>query len=314
MRINGNIVVIGDVMLDVYISGQANRLSPEAPVPIVDVDSKCSTLGGAGNVALNLVGLGCRVWLFGARGSDHLGSCLSSIVRDRGIVDCLDIDPVLPTTAKTRVLANNQQLLRIDEEGRFNGYHGCYDCIISEVAQVMAANEIGAVVISDYNKGVVSREVAVQVIKNCRASGIPVLVDPKYGDWSVYAGATLIKPNLAELGHAFNMRVDKDIKKVIGLAHSLMKSHNLESVLVTMGPRGMLVVDGYRQEHIPSLAKEVFDVSGAGDTVIATVAACLCSGYELSAAARISNVAAGIVVGKLGTAPITMKELMAELT
>lgn len=310
MNLKGNIVVIGDVMLDMYIHGDAWRLSPEAPVPVVAVSSRVATLGGAGNVAMNLIGLGCKVWLFGARGNDQLGDELVLIMSGAGIVDCLDIDPVLPTTAKTRVIANRQQLIRFDEEGLFNGYHGCYDCIISEVARVLSKEDIGAVILSDYNKGVLSRELAIQVVRHCNISGIPILVDPKGGDWLMYADATLMKPNLIELGKVLGHNLNRAGKSDIAKAASVMrKKLHVDVMLVTMGAQGMMLIDGHKEEFIPTAAKEVFDVSGAGDTVVATMAACMCSGYSVSEAAIIANRAAGIVVGKVGTSPITLKEL-----
>jgi D-beta-D-heptose 7-phosphate kinase/D-beta-D-heptose 1-phosphate adenosyltransferase len=301
LNLKGNIVVIGDVMLDVYISGQAHRLSPEGPHPVVLVDSKTSTLGGAGNVALNLAELGCRTWLFGVRGADSAGVRVSEILAERDIEDRLLIDQVIPTTTKTRVLANSQQLLRFDEERLAAG-----STLLKDIDGVL--EQADAVIMSDYAKGILSNELARSVISSCKALGIPVLIDPKQRDWRRYQGATVIKPNVFELEKAAGEKVAGD-DSLAQLASGMLHGYGFEAVLVTLGPRGMLLVDRYRKEYIPSLAKEVFDVSGAGDTVVAVMAACMCSGYTVSQAARVANVAAGIVVGKLGTKPITLREL-----
>ena len=312
MKLGGNIMVIGDVMLDEYILGETSRISPEAPVPVVEVVSRERTLGGAGNVALNLAMLGCRTWLFGARGSDRSGDRLCALLSSNGIVDRLEIDPALPTTTKTRIIANGQQLLRFDEEKRFNGWHGSYDCMISDAVMVLMSEKIGAVVLSDYNKGVLSSDLSSRLIGTCRAMDIPVLVDPKRGAWDIYRGATLVKPNLSELSLAVGIPLsrmgDDDVESA---ARDLMRKHDIGAVLVTMGARGMLLVHGSGTEVIESKAQEVFDVSGAGDTVVAVMAACLCSGHGLLESARMANAAAGIVVGKRGTRPVTLAELEA---
>lgn len=307
--IKGDIVVIGDVMLDCYVSGDAWRISPEAPVPVVAVDSKRNTLGGAGNVALNLASLGCNVWLFGAVGSDQASMAIADLLFENNIIDRLYIDHVLPTTTKTRVIANNQQLLRFDEEGKFNGDNGRYDAMISAILESIERNSANVVVLSDYNKGVLSGQLVSEVITYCREKRIPVLVDPKRGQWEIYRNANIIKPNLFELREATSHKFLDGHDEISAVARVMMDDYNLDAVLVTMGSRGMMLVTAERDEFIPTKAKEVFDVSGAGDTVIATLAACICSGYSLSDSAKIANDAAGIVVGKVGTCPITLMEL-----
>lgn len=301
MNLKGNIIVIGDVMLDVYISGQAHRLSPEAPVPVVAVDSRTSTLGGAGNVALNLAELGCRTWLFGVRGDDPAGLRVSEILAKRGIEDRLLVDPAIPTTTKTRVLANSQQLLRFDEEKQAVG-----STLLTDIDGVL--EQADAVVMSDYAKGILSPELVKSVIKTCSNIGTPVLIDPKQRDWRRYQGATVIKPNILELEKAAGEKAG-DYTSVVRMAGEMLYAYGFEAVLVTMGARGMSLITHHKDEHIQSQAKEVFDVSGAGDTVIATMVACMCSGCSISEAAAVANRAAGIVVGKLGTRPITLKEL-----
>jgi D-beta-D-heptose 7-phosphate kinase / D-beta-D-heptose 1-phosphate adenosyltransferase len=303
LTLTGNIIVIGDVMLDVYISGQAHRLSPEAPVPVVAVDSKTATLGGAGNVALNLAHLGCKVWLFGVKGDDAAGRKIVSILFDNGIENRLVTDYSVPTITKTRVMANSQQLLRFDEEKKASG-----SGMLTEINGALEG-DAQAVILSDYAKGILSPDLIAIVIKRSRAKGIPVFIDPKRGDWHRYHGANVIKPNLAELEEATGETISNQ-GDVVRLAIRMIRAYELEAMLVTMGPRGMMwVTDQGQFEHIPTQAKEVFDVSGAGDTVIATLAACMVSGHSLSDAAKIANAAAGIVVGKLGTRAITLPEL-----
>jgi len=310
LNIGGNIMVVGDVMLDQYILGETSRISPEAPVPVVDVVSREYTLGGAGNVALNLVSLGCKVWLFGVRGSDRLGDRLGRLLSDNGIVDHLEIDPTLPTTTKTRIIANGQQLLRFDEEKKFNGWDGSYDVLISDVVMVLASENIGVVVLSDYNKGVLSSELSFRLIGTCNAMKIPVLVDPKRSKWDIYRKASLIKPNLSELSQSIGIQLHGMQDKEVELAaRYLMNRHEIKNALVTMGARGMLLVHEQETEAIGSDTREVFDVSGAGDTVVAVMAACLCSGHNLLESAHMANIAAGIVVGKRGTKPVTLEEL-----
>ena len=306
MNLKGNIIVIGDVMLDVYISGQASRLSPEAPVPIVAVESRTSTLGGAGNVALNLANLGCRTWLFGVKGDDVAGGRISEILLDNSIEDRLLTDSDLPTITKTRVLANSQQLLRFDEERKSNG-----STLLTDINGVLDAAQ--AVILSDYAKGVLSQELISSVIAQCQLKGIPVFVDPKRADWSRYQGATVITPNINELEIGSGEKV-KDNADVVRSALKMMEVHVFKTILVTMGARGMILLTRAGTiDHIPTRAQEVFDVSGAGDTVIATLAACMCSGYSIFESAKMANVAAGVVVGKLGTKPITIKELKESL-
>jgi D-beta-D-heptose 7-phosphate kinase/D-beta-D-heptose 1-phosphate adenosyltransferase len=303
LNLTGNIIVIGDVMLDVYISGHAHRLSPEAPVPVVAVDSKTATLGGAGNVALNLAHLGCKVWLFGVKGDDPAGRQIVSILNSNGIENRLATDFNVPTITKTRVIANSQQLLRFDEEKRASG-----SGMLTEINGALEGNA-QAVILSDYAKGILSPDLIASVIHRSRAKGIPVFIDPKRGGWHRYQGANIIKPNLVELEEATGETIANQ-GDVIRLSLRMIRAYEFEAMLVTMGPKGMMWVTNQGLfEHIPTQAKEVFDVSGAGDTAIATLAACMVSGHSLSDAAKIANAAAGIVVGKLGTRAITLADL-----
>lgn len=302
--LRGNIAVIGDVMLDVYITGNTTRISPEAPVPVVSVMERRSTLGGAGNVGLNLVGLGCKVWLYGAVGDDSEGADVKKILDKNEINDCLFVDQGILTTTKTRIISQNQQLIRFDTDGIINN-GGFYFPTCEE----LKSQGINVVILSDYDKGVLTDEICQNLIGSCLKQRIPVLVDPKRGDWGPFRNSTLIKPNLIELGSVVGKKLtNRDM--AVGEARKLMMFYGIRSVLITMGSQGMSLVGYDKTTFIPTKAREVFDVSGAGDTVIATIAACLCSGYSLDKAAEIANIAAGIVVGKVGTSPISYNELM----
>lgn len=307
---NTSIIVIGDVMLDVYLVGEVNRISPDAPVPIVLVKQKTATLGGAGNVALNLAGLGCTVTLIGVRGNDSHGSQISNIIQTKGITDCLIIDDGHPTTTKNRVMAQRQQILRFDEEEvwEFNGQHRSQ--LIQNIEKSIAKAD--GVILSDYDKGVLIGDLPKCVIELCNAKKIPVFVDPKRKAWERYEGATCITPNIPEIEEISGTKIGRDEKILVEQAYKLRKLYNLEWFLATRGADGMCLLG---PDNLPffirSMAREVFDVSGAGDTVIATLTAAVASGLPFSIASEISNVAAGIVVGKVGSQPITINELNA---
>jgi len=303
--ISGDVLVIGDVMLDVYIRGIATRLSPEAPIPIVDVTSEEYAPGGAGNVALNLARLGCHVKLFGACGMDDAGSRLSELLVFHGIEPELFLVNAM-TPMKTRIVASDQQLVRFDREEMFNVSS---KQLLTSVIESVSQGKFCAVVLSDYNKGILSYKFCQSFIKYCNVNGIPVLVDPKRGDWCQYRGAYLVKPNLKEFCSVVKHDVKND-SDVVSCARVLLDEYNLGAILVTMGKMGMILIERDKEEKfIKAEIREVFDVSGAGDTAIATLAACLCSGFSLHNAAKIANAAAGLVVGKLGTSTVCDDEL-----
>ncbi|MFZ1984259.1 MAG: bifunctional D-glycero-beta-D-manno-heptose-7-phosphate kinase/D-glycero-beta-D-manno-heptose 1-phosphate adenylyltransferase HldE [Desulfatitalea sp.] len=310
---NSPILVIGDVMLDRYLWGRVRRISPEAPVPVVQLQRTTETLGGAGNVALNLVSLGCRVTVAGVCGADAAAKELRALLTQKGIGEALVVDAARPTITKTRIMAQKQQMLRLDEEDTH--------AIAPEVEQklraaiTLALPVCQAVVLSDYGKGVLANDAFVQeLIGAVRQRGIPVLVDPKGTDWQRYRGATGITPNTAELEAVAGAALEEDEARLIAAARQVRDRYRLEWLLVTRGAQGMCLIDTQdRPELIPAQAREVYDVSGAGDTVIATVAAALAVGLPLADAARVANLAAGIVVGKLGTQPILASELSTAL-
>jgi rfaE bifunctional protein kinase chain/domain len=306
------IVVFGDLMLDRYWWGDVTRISPEAPVPILRRHRTSTNAGGAANVALNLAGLGAEVTLVGVVGEDEAASQLAEIVRRHGInVDRLRKEPGRSTTTKTRVVAQHQHMLRIDEED---------DTPLSdqEIDEVLASatSEIesaDAVVISDYAKGFVTERLARKVIDQCLASGRTVLVDPKGASYSKYEAATIIKPNRLELGVLTNMVVG-DHEATLKAGRWLGNRLRGCALVVTEGQDGMTIFqDGAREIEIHTAARQVFDVTGAGDAVLATLAVAVAAGANLKDAADLANHAAGCVVGEVGTATITKCKLLNSL-
>lgn len=308
-----HILVVGDIMLDRYIWGHVKRISPEAPVPVVQSQRTTETLGGAGNVASNLASLNCHVTVVGVCGADSAGQALRALVSSKGAVDGLVVDSDRPTTTKTRIMAHKQQILRLDEERAAPLDHKLLDEIRN--AMVDHLDGCGAVILSDYGKGVFAgKAFAQELIRTCRSSGVPVVVDPKGIDWSRYEGATGITPNTAELEAVAGEELESDESRLVDAAGSIRKRCHLDWLLVTRGAHGMCMIEANQEPLlIPAQAREVYDVSGAGDTVIATLAAALAVGTPLAEAARIANQAAGVVVGKLGTQPILASELITAL-
>lgn len=305
------IAVVGDVMLDRYAYGDVDRISPEGPIPVFRRRETVAMLGGAGNVVRNVVALGGRAVLVGAVGVDAEARELRAMVRKEGrIAARLVADRAHRTTVKTRFVAGQQQLLRSDEESDGPLAPKLARAIASAARAALVHAD--AVVISDYGKGVIAPEVAASVITVARHRGVPVIVDPKGSDWSHYRGATLVTPNRRELEEAFGRPVSGD-RAIAAAARALIKRHRLGAVLVTRSAEGMTAVTAHEVHHLPAEAREVFDVSGAGDTVVAAVAAGLAANLSLSDAARIANAAAGIVVGKLGTAVAYRSEVFGSL-
>lgn len=302
-----NILVVGDVMLDHYLWGQVAKISPEAPVPVVRVKEKNSVLGGAANVAANLAGLGCEVALLGAKGDDEAGRILSEQLRCIGIKDALIQENKRPTTTKTRVLAQGQQLVRLDEEEVGAISDQATGELLGRYLQLLAGKN--AVILSDYGKGVLTGEICRQMIADCRKRNIPVLVDPKGRDWERYLGATCITPNEAELKSVADELIGGD-NDLLQEARKIRGKYQLDYLLVTRGAKGMVLIDSQSgAKIIAAKPQEVFDVSGAGDTVIAVLAAGVAAGMEWSRAAGTANAAAGVVVGKIGTHAIRSDEL-----
>ncbi len=303
-----NALVIGDVMLDRYLWGRVGRISPEAPVPVVKVEGRTYRLGGAANVAANLAALGCRVRLVGTKGGDNAGGRLSQLLAETGIEDHLiALVPPRPTIVKTRVMSQGQQLLRLDEEQSEAISPAESKALLGRVMELIA--DASVVILSDYGKGTLDEASCSTIISSARQRLLPSLVDPKGGDWTRYNGATCITPNTSELELIAGKRLKcEETLKEAGL--QIIKALEIDRLLVTRGPKGMAL---FNRNEPPMLivtqARDVFDVSGAGDTVIATVAAGIAAGLDWPHAAELANIAAGIVVGKVGTNPIRSDEL-----
>jgi D-beta-D-heptose 7-phosphate kinase/D-beta-D-heptose 1-phosphate adenosyltransferase len=299
-------------MLDRFVYGSAERISPEAPIPVVRVERESAMLGGAGNVARNLVALGARPVFVSVVGDDTAGREVSRLVGDHDEVDpCMIVEPGRQTTIKTRFFASSQQLLRADRETTQPLAAATSDALLARSLDLLPAS--AALVLSDYGKGVLAAPVAQTLIQRARALGRPVIVDPKGADYGPYRGATVITPNRKELHEATKMSVEGD-EAIVAAARWLIERFDLGAVLATRSQDGMTLVgaDG-TIHHLAAQAREVYDVSGAGDTVVATLAAALGSGASLLDGARIANVAAGIVVGKVGTAVAYGDEVVSAL-
>lgn len=308
------VLVLGDVMLDRYVWGEVRRVSPEAPVPVVRVGGRTEGLGGAANVAANLAGLKSGVFLVGVRGPDSAGDRLDSFLRSNGIQANLVKDPGRKTTTKTRVMAQGQQLLRLDEEDLSPMDPSVEGSMLERVENLLP--RCATVILSDYGKGVLrSMGFVRQVIRSASRQQIPVLVDPKGIDWERYQGAVCITPNISELQSISGSFAEEDDSRVAAACTEVRARFGMKWLLVTRGPRGMCLVGENAPPHfIRSTARQVFDVSGAGDTVIATLAHGIASGCSFHHSARMANLAAGVVVGKLGTQPVLREELDAALT
>ena len=304
------VLVVGDVMLDRYIWGDVERISPEAPVPVVRLAHRSEQPGGAANVAMNIAGLGARVTLAGFVGQDEERGILEACLAKAGVGCGLTVVPGHPTTSKLRILGGQQQILRLDVE-RTKGYpDDAYERLLAGIRAAMAGAR--AVVLSDYAKGVLSEQVCREVIAEARRRAIPVLVDPKHRDFTRYHGATTICPNLQELSMATGLPA-RDTAPLLEAAARLLPQLGLEYLTVTLSEKGIAVVRPESTRTFPAVARQVFDVSGAGDTVIATLALSLASGLPIEAAVPLANIAAGVVVSKVGTVPITRDELITSL-
>jgi len=305
------VLVVGDVMLDRYIWGEVERISPEAPVPIVRALDRNERPGGAANVAMNIVGLGATATLFGFRGNDGDGLALEDCLGKAGVASAITPVASHPTTLKMRILSGKQQMLRLDTEETVGYPAEAYAALMAAVAAALPTAD--AVVISDYAKGVLTEEVCRGVIELARTRGVPVLVDPKQRDFSRYRGATTICPNLNELATAVGITA-REPDALLAAGQKLAGDLDLRFLTATMSDKGIAVLRKESRYFAPAVARQVFDVSGAGDTVIATLALAVASGLEVETAAQLANVAAGIVVGKVGTVPVSGDELLMSLT
>jgi D-beta-D-heptose 7-phosphate kinase/D-beta-D-heptose 1-phosphate adenosyltransferase len=309
--VDARVLVLGDVMLDRYVSGRASRLSPEAPVPVLRPAARRAIAGGAANVALNVATLGGQVALVGVVGDDAEGAELAQLLESSGIVSHLVTAAGRPTTAKTRFMVGKHQLLRLDEETTAAIDEAAANCVFQRFSDALRTANV--VVLSDYAKGVLSDAVLRAVLARCQSSGCMVIADPKRLDFASYRGATVLTPNEHELRQATRIEATEDAE-VDRAGRNALNHTGCAAVLVTRSARGLTLVR--RDEptlHLPTRAREVADVSGAGDTLIAALAVSLGAGAALPEAAMLANITAGIAVGKLGTATVSRDELLGVL-
>ena len=304
------VLVAGDVMLDEFLWGTVGRISPEAPVPVVEVTRQSYHLGGAGNVAANVCALGGTAVLAGVVGSDPAAERVRESLGAAGVQAALvPSGGGRPTTVKTRIVAHHQQVVRADREQSDDIDAALEDGLVGRLRGALPS--CGALIVSDYQKGVITPRLMKAVVSLARRRGIPVLVDPKVRHFALYRGVALVTPNQLETEQATGIRIRGE-DDLLAAGARILRKLRCGAALVTRGEQGMSLFEGgSRPLHIPTAAREVFDVTGAGDTVIATVALALCGGARLAEAAMLANYAAGVVVGKVGTATAAPDELMA---
>jgi D-glycero-beta-D-manno-heptose-7-phosphate kinase len=303
-----NILVLGDIMLDHYIWGKVDRISPEAPVPVLDVQKEEYRLGGAANVALNLKALGAGVTLCGVIGNDYSGGIFMDIMVRKGLFPkAIVVNSKRATTLKTRVGAVNQQIVRLDYENRKDIPANLEKAVLSKLEKYLPESD--ALIIEDYNKGLLTETLIMQAIKLAKQLGKPVAVDPKQKNFFHYKQVDVFKPNYSEmqknLGVIFETETEFD-----GQAKQLKAKLKCKNLVITRGEKGLYVYsDSDKVHHIPTFAREVFDVSGAGDTVISVLTLAICAGCDIHTAAVIANHAAGVVCAKMGTATASIREI-----
>ena len=310
---SARVLCIGDVMLDHYVYGQVERVSPEAPIPVLWIEREMKTLGGAGNVLRNLQALGAASSFISVVGNDEAGREVGRLVEAQdGTEAHVLVQPQRTTTVKTRYVAANQQLLRADRESSTPLDPYIREDLLRLARELVTDHSV--VIISDYAKGVLTEGVALEIIRAAREAGARVIVDPKGGDHIRYRGADLLKPNRRELAHATGMPVATD-DEIVGASRALIERCGFNAVLASLGAEGMVLVGAGGTVHLQRAeVREVYDVSGAGDTVVATVGTALAAGMTLTDAARLANAAAGVAVGKIGTAVVYASELIASLS
>ena len=306
-------LVIGDIMLDRFIYGKVERISPEAPVPIFKYDHEKEMLGGAGNVVANITSLGCKCDFLGVIGNDAEGRKISSLLKNIGVHSHLLRLNDYPTIVKARLIAGNNHIVRVDHEKNLPIIANVLDRFESILMKAIKGADV--VLLSDYNKGILTVETTQMIISICRKLNKPVIADPKGLDYSKYRGATLIKPNLKEFGEAtgrkYSPKSETFHEEVTEGAVRLMETHDIDNLIVTLSEYGMLHISRREKKinHIFTEAREVYDVSGAGDTTLATLGMAIGAGMAIKDAMVLANKASGIVVGKLGTATVSFEEL-----
>lgn len=309
-----NLLVVGDLMIDEYLWGDVDRISPEAPVQVVSVKEENYTLGGSGNVANNLVALGAKVSMAGVIGSDRYGHLLLTKLNELGVnAEGVVVEPERPTTRKTRIISGNQQVLRIDRETKKDVSQQTFDFILNYIERVIP--DVDLVLISDYGKGLITAALLNSLTSIIKKHNPPMrtIVDPKGRDFSKYSGVSLLTPNKKEAALASGIEI-VDEPTLIKAGNSILENVKIENLLITCGKDGMVLFEDKKPYYITAQSKQVFDVSGAGDTVIAVLGLAIASGASFVKAASIANTAAGIVVSKVGTSTVSKNELLSALT
>jgi len=297
------IAVVGDLMLDRYFWGSVARISPEAPVPVVEVEDESTRLGGAANVANNIATLGGIPVMFGVVGQDQMGNLLRQLVDERGYpVAGIVTDSSRPTTIKTRVIAHNQHVVRVDREAKNDIAPAIESLLLDALKRELPS--LDGIILEDYNKGVMTRSLIVGIIAMARSAGKIVTVDPKFNNFFEYTGATVFKPNRKESEEALGRKM-KSLAEIEDCGRELVNRLQAENVLLTLGEKGMLLIEkSGGASHVPTMARQVADVSGAGDTVISTLTMGLAAGATIKESAMLANFAGGIVCGEVGIVPI----------
>lgn len=310
-----NVLIIGDVMLDAYLWGKVDRISPEAPVPIVAVNKKENRPGGAANVAINIRSMGAQPILCSVIGDDVNGKIFVEIMEQLGMrTDALVSSPDRPTTKKTRVIGNNHQMLRVDEEREEDLSDTERDRLLNKIRELIHSQKIHVIIFEDYDKGVISKKLIEEVVTLAKANKIPVAVDPKKRNFRHYKNVELFKPNLKELKEGMKLDLEKgDLQEIRAAVKELRSASQIDTVLLTLSERGVLLVNKDTDTLIPAHIRNIADVSGAGDTVISIAALYLALGSDPVQMATISNLAGGLVCEKVGVVPVEPLQLLEEI-
>lgn len=310
------VLVIGDVMTDAYVQGKVDRISPEAPVPVVHVTKRENRPGGAANVAINIHELGARAILCSVTGTDDEGNRFMNLLRERGLTcDGMMQSPQRKTTVKTRVIGNNHQLLRVDDEVISDLDENTASQFITKVKSLIELEKPDVIIFEDYDKGVLTAQVIEAITKLANQNHIPVAVDPKKKNFSTYKNVQLFKPNLHELKSGTGAAIDKADKNTIdAIVFPYMKAHSIATMMVTLSEAGVYIASDGKSITLPAHVRNISDVSGAGDTVISVAALCIGAGLPMETVAGLSNLAGGLVCESIGVVPVNKSLLMAEAT
>ena len=309
-----NVLIIGDVMIDSYMWGNVNRISPEAPVPIVAVNKKENRLGGAANVALNIQAMGATPVLCSIIGDDDAGKIFFSLLkkqklRAEGILKSKN----RPTTVKTRIIGNNHQMIRVDEETETPVSTAETSALVSAIKMLIVSKKISVIIFEDYDKGTVTGELIAAVVAIAKQKNIPTIVDPKKRNFMLYKGVTLFKPNLKELREGLKTELDgSNVKELTKVVDAFLKKQNIDSAMITLSEKGVYINNKKTKTLIPAHIRDIMDVSGAGDTVVSIAALCTAAKLSAETTAILSNLAGGLVCEKVGVVPVDKKQLLNE--